>query len=352
MTPMARWKHRGRRYLRWVLSGLLAGALHVHAEPTPDTPDCPSAPTPLTEPEVQAGWRQAVDRGLLWQLDKDGRRSWLYGTIHAAQRDWMFPGPQVRAALAQAQRVALELDPLDERTQRQLQRLMSASPDEPPLPVALQQRLAQRATQECAGSMLTGLRPEFQLTLLNLLALRREGMDPAYGIDGFLAGLARGLNKRIDALETPAQQVQALLAPDATQRQHAVAHALDDLDNGALRRQGRRLGEAWARSDLDALSRYAEWCECLDTPAERAALHRLLDARHPAMVQRIAAWHDAGLSVFVTVGSLHLTGPQGLPALLAARGFRVTQLVPVPPPSAQSSLEPVPSPMPEPGDRP
>ena len=63
--------------------------------------------------------------------------------------------------------------------------------------------------------------------------LRREGMDPAYGIDGFLAGLARGLNKRIDALETPAQQVQALLAPDATQRQHAVAHALDDLDNGA-----------------------------------------------------------------------------------------------------------------------
>ena len=49
MTCTARWKHRGGRCLRWMLGGLLAGALHVHAEPAPNTPDCPPAPTPLTE---------------------------------------------------------------------------------------------------------------------------------------------------------------------------------------------------------------------------------------------------------------------------------------------------------------
>ena len=38
--------------------------------------------------------RHARDRGFLWKLEKDGRTSWLYGTVHVARLEWAFPGPR------------------------------------------------------------------------------------------------------------------------------------------------------------------------------------------------------------------------------------------------------------------
>jgi hypothetical protein len=64
------------------------------------------------------------------------------------------------------------------------------------------------------------------------------------------------------------------------------------------------------------------------TPAERRALQRLLDDRNPGLAEGIARLHDQGQRVFGAVGALHMVGPTGLPALLAARGFRVTPVVP------------------------
>jgi uncharacterized protein YbaP (TraB family) len=60
-------------------------------------------------------------------------------------------------------------------------------------------------------------------------------------------------------------------------------------------------------------------------PNEREAYARLVDGRNPGMVDAIERLH-ADLSVFVAVGSLHMVGPQGLPALLKARGFVVTRV--------------------------
>ena len=72
----------------------------------------------------------------------------------------------------------------------------------------------------------------------------------------------------------------------------------------------------------------AEWCDCLNTPEQRADQHRLIDARNLTLARRVAAIHDAGHSVFAAVGSLHLTGPQGMPALLQAQGFRIELVLP------------------------
>ena len=77
--------------------------------------------------------------------------------------------------------------------------------------------------------------------------------------------------------------------------------------------------------DLKDLEAYADWCDCLNTPSERAAFARLVDGRNPGMADAIERLH-AGVSVFAAVGALHLIGPQGLPALLLARGFTVTRL--------------------------
>ena len=52
----------------------------------------------------------------------------------------------------------------------------------------------------------------------------------------------------------------------------------------------------------------------------------MLDDRNPAMAARIDALHSGGQTVFAAVGSLHLFGPQALPALMAQRGYRVERI--------------------------
>jgi uncharacterized protein YbaP (TraB family) len=84
---------------------------------------------------------------------------------------------------------------------------------------------------------------------------------------------------------------------------------------------------AWTDGDLAELEDYGRWCDCLRNDAERAAMKRLLDDRNPVLAAAIDSLHRRGQRVFAGVGSLHMIGPNGVPTLLARRGF---QVVPVP----------------------
>ena len=55
-------------------------------------------------------------------------------------------------------------------------------------------------------------------------------------------------------------------------------------------------------------------------------MKRLLDDRNPVLAAAIDSRHANGQRVFAGVGSLHMIGPNGLPALLARRGFQVVRV--------------------------
>ena len=272
------------------------------------TPACPPTAQPLSADAVQAGLRSARDRGLLWEARRQGRTVWLYGTVHAGQRDWMFPGPQLQAALRSADRVALELDVLDPAIASRLQAAVAARPDEPALPPDLARRIAAQAALACLGDGLASLRPEMQAMTLVALAGRRVGLDPAYGVDGFLAGLARGLGKPVISLETPESQIQVLVPADRQQRDALIDDSLRDLETGQAVPGLLRLTQAWADGRLDELTDYGQWCHCLDTPAERELHERLIQRRNGPMARRTLALHEAHATVFVAVGALHMVG--------------------------------------------
>ncbi len=293
--------------------------------------DCPPPAPPPTAQALDEALRSARDRGFLWRLEKDGRTSWLYGTVHLARLEWAFPGPLVAQALAQSQVLALELDLLDPETQRRLAAGSAARPGDA-LPAPLQQRLERRARAECAApEQLAALRPELQLATLTMLAGRRQGLEPGYGIDASLSALARRDGKPVAALETVDEQLRTIAAASRTELLELARHTLDELDSGRAQKMLGQVVQLWARGDHARLARYAEWCECQRTPAEAAAMRRLLDDRHPAMAARLDALHRGGRSVFAAVGSLHLTGARSLPALMAQRGYRVER-IPLEPP--------------------
>ena len=112
---------------------------------------CPPAPQPLTSENLSAGIRSAKDHGFLWRLTKDGRSSYLYGTIHAARAEWMYPGPVTLDALQRSDTLALELDVLDPDVQRRLAASIGGQKKEP-LPPALVRRIertAEDAVRRC-----------------------------------------------------------------------------------------------------------------------------------------------------------------------------------------------------------
>ena len=285
----------------------------------------PQAQTP-TPDEVQAGMAHARDRGFLWRIRKDGHNSFLYGTVHVAKAGWMYPGDSVMSAAKDSDRIALELDMLDPDIARRLDAALRADAGAQ-VPPALERRLQRQAERACLPlQLLASMSPDMQVTTLSVMAARDDGLDPGYAIDVVLAGLGRGLGKPVVSLETPESQAQLLRAESQAERDAAVEAGLQELESDRARATLRHIAEVWAAGRLDELQRYEQWCDCARTPDERRAMHRLLDERNPAMAERIAALHESGLRVFAAVGSLHMIGPSGLPALFAQRGYQVERI--------------------------
>lgn len=287
--------------------------------------DCPPEAQAPGADQIEAAEREARDRGFLWRIVREGRTSYLYGTIHIAQAKWMFPGARVSAAVAASDSVALELDLLDADIARRIAQGIRALPDEKP-PAALAIRLQARIVAECLPlEALSQISPSMQLATLTTLAGRRDGLDPAFAIDGVLAVLGRALGKPVLSLETPEMQI-ALLRGDPRTADERLASGLADLEQDKVRPMLLRMARAWDEGRADELERYQAWCQCADTEADRAELERLLDGRNPALADRIATLHADGTRVFAAVGALHLFGAHGLPTLLARRGFKVERV--------------------------
>jgi uncharacterized protein len=311
--------------LRLALAALVATVLSA-AVRAQDAAACPPVAAEPSAEQLQAGLRDARDHGFLWRISKDGRSSWLFGTVHVARLEWGFPGPALRDAMAQSDTLALEIDLLDPAMRQRMATALGAQP-KTPLPPALQERLGRRAQAECLPpEALAALAPEIQVAALTTLAGRRDGLDPAYGIDTVLASWGHAGQLDTVSLETPELQLKLLQTQTPQETLEFVEGSLTELESGRAQAALLRLATVWADGDLAQLQSYEAWCDCIKTAADRAAMARLVDARNPALADAIAELHAVGRRVFAAVGSLHMIGSTGLPALMAQRGYRVERI--------------------------
>ncbi len=329
--PVTRYLASAFRALALSAASLLtAGQVCAQSGPEPAAAlACPPAAPVLTPQRMAQGLRAAQDHGPLWRLDKDGRSSWLYGTAHIARVEWVFPGPRTVQALRQSDVLALELNLLDAESLKPLTAPIDPASVQRVLDAPRRARLARQTALACLQpSALDALRPAMRAATLLVLSARSDGFYPDFGIDAMLAGLAQALKKPVVALESAADQLGLLAGRNEAEERLMVDGALDELESGKARRQASRLMQAWAAADMDTFNDYPRWCECLDTPKDRAFMKRLLDDRNVLMAQKIAQRHEGGERVFAGIGVLHMVGEQGLPALMRARGFRVEAVSP------------------------
>ncbi|MBA2672651.1 TraB/GumN family protein, partial [Ramlibacter sp.] len=265
--------------------------------------------------------------GVLWRLDKDGRTSWLYGTMHVGRLEWLVPGPRVGAALRASDTVALELDLGDPREQQVLSQPADPAIAARVLDAGRRERIRQEAARACLPeAALATLRPFMQAMALTLGAARRQGLHFEAATEFLLMGVAQATGKRLVGLERAADQLAVLTPADDAEERDLVDQALDDLGSAESSRMLDKMASTWADGDVQALENFKQWCRCMDTPAEQALFRRINDARNPGMADRLAALHAGGARVFAGVGMLHMAGPQALPGLMRARGFAVSRI--------------------------
>lgn len=268
--------------------------------------------------------RPAEVRPALWLVQGPaGQRAWLFGTIHALPDPVAWRSPVVDRALAAADRLVLEVAAIedDARTARAFADL-AQSPGLPPL--------AQRVVPDLRDELDTGLREggfasaaldpyetwAAALMLQNAAAAAGE-QDSGNGID---RALARAWTGRTEELEGAAAQLAIFDRLPEAQQRALLGAVLRDAAHRDVRL--RQLQHAWAHGDMGLIARVTDE-GFAGQPGLREAL---LTARNRAWVARVEALLEARAQPFVAVGAAHLAGTEGLPALLAARGWRVARL--------------------------
>ncbi len=314
------------RACAWMLHVVVALLLAVGAVRAQAVSGCPpGAPDPASlRPEaLQADVR---DRGFLWKVDRDGRTSWLYGTMHIGQPRWLVPGPQIAAAFRASDLLVLELDPAAPEVAQALQRRLDPARSQRVL-AGLEPGLRQAIERACLPApAVAAMPPLMQLMMVMLAEARRADLHPEFGAEMVLTQLARIGGRRIVALESAAAQLDSVLPESESEERELVRRGLEDFDAGTSAKVMRQLAQVWASGDEATLTDYPAWCQCTETESDRRMLKRMMDERNVPMADKLAALHAGGERFFGAVGALHMVGPQGLPALLRERGFTVRRV--------------------------
>ncbi len=170
----------------------------------------PSAPVP-SPALLQVARQQLADRGFLWRISRDGRDSFIYGTLHAGRPEWLLPGPRTEAALHRTGALALEVNPLDSAVREQV-RAVAQRPGFA-LSAATQAALVAAWAAECLDpAELQSGPPEWHALRLVVAQAQRQGLFPDFGAEAVLLMRNLRTERPVIGLETVAIQLEALLA--------------------------------------------------------------------------------------------------------------------------------------------
>ena len=155
---------------------------------------------------------------------------------------------------------------------------------------------------------------------LSLQAPTLHGLSQELGVEEFLLKRAKANSKPVSGLESAREHMEVFSGLSDRESEAMLLLIFIPADKGST--QAARLLEAWRRGDADTDTRII-----MEGFRDFPSLgHRLLAARNRRWMPKIEQYLRSSQIYFVVVGAAHMGGPEGLLALLRARGYKIEQL--------------------------
>jgi len=149
---------------------------------------------------------------------------------------------------------------------------------------------------------------------------QKAGFDAELGLDKHFFDRAQVESKTIQGLETTDFQVSLFDGMSMEQQDRFLAETLKGVATETA--SVNKLAASWKIGDAAAIERLV----LADVKSDPFVYDRLLVGRNRAWLPKIEALFSWPRPAFVVVGAAHLVGPDGLLAMLKAKGYQLVQL--------------------------
>ena len=263
----------------------------------------------------------------IWKATKGQTSVYLVGSVHLLTKDYYPLSPALDRAFKDSDLLVEEVD-MGEMvaTESQLQMLMTGtlpagqSLDKVVSPATLAAVNKRLETFGMLVEPLKRLKPWFLSLMLLTLEWQKVGFEADLGLDKHFYDQARSDSKTVQGLETVAFQVSRFDGMTMEEQDRLLAETLKDLDTQQTAVTA--LADAWKAGDVSTVERLV----LQDLKSEPRLYQRMLVDRNRDWLPKLEALFARRGRAFVVVGAAHLVGPDGLLAMLRARGYTVEQM--------------------------
>lgn len=274
---------------------------------------------------VAAG--SAQGKHFLWKVEGPGASvAYLLGSLHVLTPDFYPLSTEINQAFAASKTLVEEVD-FDEmndpaQMMNALGRAMLADGrtlDQMVAPATFAE--VSRRVEKAGLPMMAIQRMKPWLVAITLMGptLQAAGFKAELGIDKHFFDRAKEVGLKRQSLETLAYQMARFDELSPKLQEEMLISGMKELDTQVG--NVTEMAKQWAAGDIKSLEKSL----LVSFEDSRELYDRLLVERNRNWVPHVETCLQQNAGCFIVVGAAHLVGPDGLPALLANKGYKVTQ---------------------------
>ena len=269
---------------------------------------------------------RSATRSFMWKATRQQGAVYLVGSVHMLTKDFYPLAAPIEAGFKDSDLLVEEVDLAEMLAPDQQFSLLARGMlpagqtlDKVVSPATMALVNARVGSLGMPASALQQFKPWFLAMTLMAVEWEKAGFDAALGLDKHFYDRAQTEGKTVQGLETTEYQISRFDGMAMTQQDRFLAESLKDLD--AEKASVQKIADAWKAGDLPTLERLV----LQDVKDDQFMYQRLLVERNRNWLPKIETLFARRGRAFIVVGAAHLVGPDGLIAMLKAKGARVDQ---------------------------